>query len=119
MTITPPPPLTGPALAAALEQAGLMPPGVQRQDYADLSVWWRGNTQRWQPWRNIGDVWHLVTGFGLDICAPRHGSTQWRIQQLYDDGPDEYADTIAAIPAAICRLALRLAAQHTEGDATP
>lgn len=105
-------PLTGLALATALWDANLAAPGVDTYD-GGLRYVLTGDP--WEPWRAIGDVWHLVLHYRLrielDYCD--QGTWVWHEQHYEQAASDD------DIPAAVGRLALRLRASDLAQEATP
>lgn len=103
--------LEGKTLAQALYDAGLAPPGTTRLEAMDGPFFYRADRGLWEPWRRIGDVWHLVLRFHLEICwiVEANGTP---VAQIWPyPGPKfGIAATQADIPSAIAHLSLRLAA---------
>ena len=103
--------LEGKALAQALYDASLSPPGTTRLEAMDGPFFYRADRGRWEPWRRIGDVWHLVLRFHLEICwiVEANGTP---VAQIWPYRGPKFgiAATQADIPSAIAHLALRLAA---------
>lgn len=104
------------ALAEQLHAAGLAPRGVDRYDGGFRYVL---TGDLWEPWRDIGAVWHLVQRFRMHItCCTETPCVQGHCLHAVlkqDWHLSEQATDFADVPRTIARLALRLHAQQQEG----
>jgi len=111
--------LTGTALADALWEAGLAPQGTTKLAHQDgPSYYLPGLTgARWRPWASMDHVWHLVLRWNMTLwvraMAPDIVCHYGTLITAHKDREPAHSD--ADIPAAIGRLALRLAARICPG----
>lgn len=94
-------------LARDVFAAGLAPKGVTQLDCMDGPAWYYDAGGQWRPWRSWDAVAHLIKRWGMTIYGFDEPPER---PMIVGDGDHERADSFADIPAAVCRLALRLAA---------
>ena len=109
--------LTGPALATALFENGLQPPGVERDPYdTSLSPWYgTPNKGQWRPWDQIQDVWHLVLRYEMTIIpSGQEVRGPWEVFAINarKDGTTARYGVETDIPTLIANVALWCHAQE-------
>lgn len=104
-------------LAADLFDAGLAPKRVTRQEYQDGPVYWWGQREKWEPWRDIRSVWHLLLRYGIACFTTSRG--EWGLLRPRSALLPEfvaYASSDADIPRAIAQMALKIARYEVVKD---
>lgn len=122
--------LTGQALAVALDDAGLAPPGATEYIGADgrsRHEWWLSSDRPhggefWQPWCCLCCVAHLIERFKITInYRSYNGKRFWSVGTDWTLGVDyvsleEPWYQFSDIPAVISRVALACAARESEAQ---